>query len=190
MAETELNITKKDNGFCINNPEFFLTFSDFLVSDGIDIVENINILKGKYDFEELAEATEDFNQLEASYISHCANSINYFHNKYGDLELFTFMESDVEIEKFTDKLDVELNKQVSKLTEDKAVLTASQNTLKEMEAPICENDYIGKLIIYNGEEKIEELCIRSNVSIERLTFLDYFYSLLKNNLVNMESAIN
>ena len=63
-------------------------------------------------------------------------------------------------------------------------------SLKEMEAPICENDYIGKLIIYNGEEKIEELCIRSNVSIERLTFLDYFYSLLKNNLVNMESAIN
>ncbi|MCI7291639.1 MAG: phosphatidylglycerophosphatase A [Methanobrevibacter woesei] len=106
MAETELNITKKDNGFCINNPEFFLTFSDFLVSDGIDIVENINILKGNYDFEELAEATEDFNQLEASYISHCANSINYFHNKYGDLELFTFMESDVEIEEFTDNLDV------------------------------------------------------------------------------------
>ena len=63
-------------------------------------------------------------------------------------------------------------------------------SLKEMEAPIYENDYIGKLIIYNGEEKIEELCIRSNVSIERLTFLDYFYSLLKNNFVNMESAIN
>ena len=63
-------------------------------------------------------------------------------------------------------------------------------SLKEMEAPICENDYIGKLIIYNGEEKIEELCIRSNVSIERLTFLDFFYSLLKDNIINMENAIS
>lgn len=63
-------------------------------------------------------------------------------------------------------------------------------SLKEMEAPIYENDYIGKLIVYNGEEKIEELCIRSNVSIERLTFLDYFYGLLKNNIRNMENAIS
>ena len=63
-------------------------------------------------------------------------------------------------------------------------------SLKEMEAPIYENDYIGKLIVYNGEEKIEELCIRSNVSIERLTFLDYFYSLLKDIIVNMENAIS
>ena len=63
-------------------------------------------------------------------------------------------------------------------------------SLKEMEAPICENDYIGKLIVYNGEEKIEELCIRSNVSIERLTFLDFFYSLLKDNIINMENAIS
>ena len=62
-------------------------------------------------------------------------------------------------------------------------------SLKEMEAPIYENDYIGKLIIYNGEEKIEELCIRSNVSIERLTFFDYFYNLLKDNIVNMEEAM-
>ena len=63
-------------------------------------------------------------------------------------------------------------------------------SLKEMEAPIYENDYIGKLIVYNGEEKIEELCIRSNVSIERLTFLDYFYGLLKDNIRNMENAIS
>ena len=62
-------------------------------------------------------------------------------------------------------------------------------SLKEMEAPIYENDYIGKLIVYNGQEKIEELCIRSNVSIERLTFLDYFYTLLKDNIMNMENAI-
>ena len=62
--------------------------------------------------------------------------------------------------------------------------------LKEMEAPIYENDYIGKLIVYNGEEKIVELCIRSNVCIERLTFWDYFYCLLKDNISNMENAIS
>lgn len=106
MAKKDLKIINKDDGFSINNPDFFLAFSDFLVSDGIDIVENINILKGNYDFEELAEASEEFNQIEASYIAHCTNSINYFHNKYGDLELFTFMDNDVEIEKFTDDLDV------------------------------------------------------------------------------------
>lgn len=63
-------------------------------------------------------------------------------------------------------------------------------SLKEIYAPIYENDYIGKLIVYNGGEKLEELCIRSNVSIDRLTTLDYFYNLLKDNIVNMEEAIS
>ena len=34
------NIIKKDYGICITNPNHFLAFSDFTVSDGIDIVEN------------------------------------------------------------------------------------------------------------------------------------------------------
>lgn len=40
----EFNITKMDYGICINNPNHFLALSDFTVSDGIDIVENVNIV--------------------------------------------------------------------------------------------------------------------------------------------------
>lgn len=61
--------------------------------------------------------------------------------------------------------------------------------LKEIEAPIYVDDYIGKIIVYNGEEKLYELCIRSDVDIARLTFWDYFYNLLKDNIVNMEEAM-
>lgn len=61
--------------------------------------------------------------------------------------------------------------------------------LKEIEAPIYVDDYIGKIIVYNGEEKLYELCIRSDVDIARLTFFDYFYNLLKDNIVNMEEAM-
>ena len=61
--------------------------------------------------------------------------------------------------------------------------------LKEIESPIYVDDYIGKIIVYNGEEKLYELCIRSDVDIARLTFFDYFYNLLKDNIVNMEEAM-
>lgn len=61
--------------------------------------------------------------------------------------------------------------------------------LKEIEAPIYVDDYIGKIIVYNCEEKLYELCIRSDVDIARLTFFDYFYNLLKDNIVNMEEAM-
>ena len=61
--------------------------------------------------------------------------------------------------------------------------------LMEIEAPIYVDDYIGKIIVYNGEEKLYELCIRSDVDIARLTFFDYFYNLLKDNIVNMEEAM-
>ena len=41
----KFNVIKKDYGICINNPNHFLAFSDFTVSDGIDIIENVNIFK-------------------------------------------------------------------------------------------------------------------------------------------------
>ena len=44
------SITEKDYGICINNPNHFLAFSDFTVSDGIDIVENVNVVKAKNKF--------------------------------------------------------------------------------------------------------------------------------------------
>ncbi|MDO5848224.1 MAG: phosphatidylglycerophosphatase A [Methanobrevibacter sp.] len=106
MSKSTLNIVEKENGVCINNPDFFLTFSDFLVSDGIDIVENIDIIKGDYDFESLAETAEDFNENEESYIAQNADSIDYFENIYDDVEIFTFVSNDVEIEDFTDMLKV------------------------------------------------------------------------------------
>ena len=43
----KFNVIEKDYGICINNPNHFLAFSDFTVSDGIDIIENVNILKAK-----------------------------------------------------------------------------------------------------------------------------------------------
>jgi hypothetical protein len=42
--ESKISVIKKDYGICINNPNHFLAFSDFTVGDGIDIIENVNIL--------------------------------------------------------------------------------------------------------------------------------------------------
>lgn len=102
----KLNIVKKDYGICINNPNHFLAFSDFTVSDGIDIVENVNIVKSKDDFEATAKRAEAFNQSQGAYIAQATNSLDYFTNEYGNLLVFTFMSNDVIIDEFTDKLKV------------------------------------------------------------------------------------
>lgn len=101
-----MNIIEKDYGVCINNPKYFLTFSDFTVSDGIDIVENVNIVKAKDDFEKTAKRAETFNQSQGSYIAQATDSLDYFTNSYGDLNIFTFTSNDVIIEDFTDYLKV------------------------------------------------------------------------------------
>ena len=106
MENTNLNIITKDYGICINNSDYFLAFSDFTVSDGIDIVENVNILKSKDDFEKTAKKAEAFNHSEGSYIAQAVDAIDYFSNTYGDLTLFTFMANDVVIEDFTENLKV------------------------------------------------------------------------------------
>lgn len=102
----KLNIIKKDYGICINNPNHFLAFSDFTVSDGIDIIENVNIVKSKDEFESTAKRAEAFNQSRGSYIAQATDSLDYFTNSYGDLTVYTFMANDVVIEEFTDKLMV------------------------------------------------------------------------------------
>lgn len=102
----KFNIIKKDYGICINNPNHFLAFSDFTVSDGIDIVENINILKSKDDFEATAKRAETFNQSQGSYIAQATDSFDYFTNTYDDLTIFTFMANDVVVEDFTNHLQV------------------------------------------------------------------------------------
>jgi alpha-ribazole phosphatase CobZ len=102
----KLNIIEKDYGICINNPNHFLAFSDFTVSDGIDIVENVNILKSSDDFKLTAKRAEVFNQSQGSYIAQATESIEYFTNIYDDLTIFTFMSNDVHLEDFTNELKV------------------------------------------------------------------------------------
>lgn len=102
----ELNIIEKDYGVCINNPNHFLAFSDFTVSDGIDIIENVNVVKAKDEFKATARKAETFNQSEGSYIAQATDSLNYFTNNYDDLSIFTFMSNDIVIEEFTDELQV------------------------------------------------------------------------------------
>lgn len=102
----EFNIIEKDYGICINNPNHFLAFSDFTVSDGIDIIENVNIIKAKDDFNATAKRAQAFNQSQSSYIAQATDSLDYFTNSYDDLTIFTFMANDVVIEDFTDNLQV------------------------------------------------------------------------------------
>lgn len=102
----KFNIVKKDYGICINNPNHFLAFSDFTVSDGIDIVENVNVLKAKDDFNATAKKAETFNRSQGSYIAQATQSIDYFTNAYDDLTIFTFMANDVVLEGFTEHLKV------------------------------------------------------------------------------------
>ena len=106
MQKTKLNIIEKDYGVCINNANHFLAFSDFTVSDGIDIVENVNVLIAKDDFKHTAKKAETFNSGKGSYIAQATNSLNYFSNTYDDLTIFTFMENDVVLEDFTENLKV------------------------------------------------------------------------------------
>jgi alpha-ribazole phosphatase CobZ len=106
MESKKFNIIEKDYGICINNPNHFLAFSDFTVSDGIDIVENVNILKAKDEFGATVKRAEAFNQSQGSYIAQATDSLNYFVNSYGDLTIFTFVSNDLVIEDFTDSLQV------------------------------------------------------------------------------------
>lgn len=106
MEGNNINVIEKDYGICINNPNHFLAFSDFTVSDGIDIVENVNVLKAKDEFESTARKAETFNQSEGSYIAQATGDLNYFKNSYDDLTIFTFLSNDVVIEDFTSQLQV------------------------------------------------------------------------------------
>ena len=103
----KFNIIKKDYGICLNKPDYFLAFSDFTVSDGIDIVENVNVIKAKDDFNATAKKAETFNRSQGSYIAQAAESIDYFTNTYDDLTIFTFMANDIVLEDFSKNLKVD-----------------------------------------------------------------------------------
>ncbi|MDL2246978.1 phosphatidylglycerophosphatase, partial [Methanobrevibacter sp. OttesenSCG-928-K11] len=114
MSENNLNVISTKEGVVITNPNHFLAFSDFEVSDGIDIIENINILSNAslnedIDFENIAESSEKFNEsnnVEGSYIGQNFKSTEFLRNSYENLELFTFLSSDVSVDDFTDELKV------------------------------------------------------------------------------------
>lgn len=102
----KINVIEKDYGICINNPKHFLAFSNFTVSDGIDIIENVNVIKAKDDFKATAKKAEIFNRSNGSYIAQANESLDYFENTYDGLALFTFMSNDIVIEDFTEHLKV------------------------------------------------------------------------------------
>ena len=45
---TNGKLMKSEDALYINNPDYFLTFSDLEISDGIDIIENIMVLSNNY----------------------------------------------------------------------------------------------------------------------------------------------
>ena len=102
----KINVIEKDYGIAITNPNHFLAFSDFTVSDGIDIVENVNVVKAKDEYKATAKKAEIFNRSQRSYIAQASESFDYFVNEYVDLAVFTFMANDVAIEEFTNHLQV------------------------------------------------------------------------------------
>lgn len=102
----KINIIEKDYGIALNSPHHFLAFSDFTVSDGIDIVENVNVVKAKNEHDATARKAEVFNQSQKSYIAQASESLDYFANDYDGLTVFTFMGSDVAVEDFTEDLQV------------------------------------------------------------------------------------
>lgn len=116
--ETDLNnikITTDNKHICINNPDYFLTFSDLDVSDGIDITENILILsqdtlKSKdLNFDEFIELTEDLmdeNNITGSYIADDFKKLDNFTNSYEEYSIINIMSNNITIEDFTESLKV------------------------------------------------------------------------------------
>lgn len=112
---SNVKVSNMDNHICINNPDYFLTFSDLEISDGIDIVENIIILKDdvknseNLDIEGLIGLTEDYketNNISGSYIATFSKDLEYFTNTYNDYGILNIISNDVSVEDFTDKLKV------------------------------------------------------------------------------------
>lgn len=94
MKESTLKIIENEDGLCISNPDNFLAISDFTKSDGIDIVEKVCITSNEENID------------DESCIAQFTDSINYFRNSYGDVEIFTFMSNDVILQDFTQHLKV------------------------------------------------------------------------------------
>ena len=98
-----INVVEKDYAVFINNPDLFLAISDFTIGAGVNIVENVNIIKSK---EGLESSNESLNQEKRQYIAQESEYLNYFKKFYNDFAVYTFIENDVFIQDFTDNLQV------------------------------------------------------------------------------------
>ena len=114
-------LTKNEDALFINNPDYFLTFSDLEISDGIDIIENIMVLSNNYiSFNrqnetepltdvELMEITEEYkenNSIEGGYICQSFDKIDFIVNSYNDITVITVISNDLEIHDFYNDLKV------------------------------------------------------------------------------------
>lgn len=98
-----VNIIEKDYALFINNQNHFLAVSDFTDGDGINIVENVNIIKSNKGSK---TNKKSLNQEERQYIAQETDSLNYFRKFYDDVTLYTFWDNDIIIQDFTDDLQV------------------------------------------------------------------------------------
>lgn len=118
---TNGKLIKNEDALYINNPDYFLTFSDLEISDGIDIIENIMILsnnyislKRQYEDEtltdvELMEITEEYKEnesIEGGYICQSFDKIDYIINSYDDITVITVISNDLEVQEFYNGLKV------------------------------------------------------------------------------------
>lgn len=113
-------LIKNEDALYINNPDYFLTFSDLEISDGIDIIENIMVLSDNYiSFNrenegtltdvELMEITEEYkekNAIEGGYISQSFDKIDYIINSYDDITVITVISNDLQIQESYNDLKV------------------------------------------------------------------------------------
>ena len=114
-------LIKNEDALYINNPDYFLTFSDLEISDGIDIIENIMVLSDNYisfnrenDDEplndvELMEITEEYkekNDIDGGYIAQSFDKIDFIINDYDDITVITVISNDLEVQEFYNDLKV------------------------------------------------------------------------------------
>ena len=119
LANGEL--IKNEDALYINNPDYFLTFSDLEISDGIDIIENIMVMSDNYisfnrknedetlNDVELMEITEEYKEekaIEGGYICQSFDKIDYIINTYEDITVITVISNDLEVQDFYNELKV------------------------------------------------------------------------------------
>ena len=76
---------------------------------------------------------------------------------------------------------------IKKLDKDK--INVKIFNISEFNAPVNKNDYVGKLCVYICEEKVLELTISADITIDKLEFIDYLKNFIINNINNMQAAI-